>query len=257
MKKLLLSTVAATALLTSCVIESYEKPKTTVAGYVIFKPVHIDICQTTLVADITRVADLWYNAASAQEKFDIEDKYLGTDIKIREYEDKIIIMDYYKIENFGKPLSESKWRINPLSTTPWSMYTYEVSSTSSNEYHINILNRNNESLGDLTLNMVTQDKEYLITGSSKVTPINSTVYYDHVVYEISSPVKIKLLEDELIFPQWLLHYKPMDGEVDIKTIKSGTPIEQNNTTIKYNPEGVEVSHRGFKDLYTHYEFYDM
>lgn len=155
MKRIFFTIIIVATTLTSCVVESYEKPKRTIVGYNMSEHVSSDIRTASSIADITRIVNMWCSTATEQEKFDIEGKYFGDDIKLRQYEDGITIVDYYDFKTSGKPLLESKWRVTPLNNQIVSNLTYEVSLTGVDEYHINILNSSNESLGALTLKVIT------------------------------------------------------------------------------------------------------
>lgn len=143
MKMIFFTIIIVVTTLTSCVVESFEKPKRTIFGYNISEHVSSDIRTASLIADITRIVDMWYSATTELEKFDIEDKYFGDDIKLRQYGDGITIVGYYDFKTLGKPLLESKWRVTPLNNQVISNLTYEISLTMVNECCINILNRSN------------------------------------------------------------------------------------------------------------------
>lgn len=94
MKMIFFTIIIVVTTLTSCVVESFEKPKRAIFGYNISEHASSDIRTASLIADITRIVDMWYSATTELEKFDIEDKYFGDGIKLRQYGDGITIVGY-------------------------------------------------------------------------------------------------------------------------------------------------------------------
>lgn len=257
MKKIFFAIIIAATALTSCVIESYDKPSRTIIGYNISEYVSYDIRTASSIADLVRVIDMWLSATTEQEKFDIEDKYFGNYVKLREHENVVTVVGYYEV----KTLVGSKWEVTSLEDNIEPKLSYEVSLTGVNEYKIKALNNTKESFGEFTLQVITPDLVYSISGSGKSTiapfsPIK-TALYDKIEYSITTPMKFTFRSAGVIVSRWhSSNPRQQQGvvDIDIYKYKPKGEVSPYKATAKYLPQGVEISYRGFTDFYNYYGY---
>lgn len=250
MKKVLLI-LAVISTLTSCVVESYEKPPKTLIGYHIANEESKEMRKISSLADIVRVAEMWRYAETEQDKYVVEDKYFGPDVKLRVYEDTITIGGIFKIKTFNKPLSESHWEVFGDFNDPNSRLFYKVYFTPPSSYKVSALSASSELLGELTVDMITPDKEYAVTG--KVNIINDIFYpkMDKFLYEINTELKFYFKDTQLILSNWYGSSNPQEGKVNIAVFKDGVSVDKDKTSVNYRTNGMEISYRGFTDFYWH------
>jgi hypothetical protein len=248
MRKILLI-LTTILVLTSCVIESYDKPNKTAIGYSIASVASSDIRQSASLADIARVAEMWRNATTPQQRYEIEDRYFDSGVKIREYGDTIAIGELFKIKTFNKSLTETPWKVLADISNPKAV-NYEVSIDASNTYIIKILNISSESLGEITVNVITPDREYSVSGNG--CSANRDYYnpiFDKVSFEITRAIKFQFQGGQSVLSNWSSSYNPQDGEVNIEVYLGDIKIDSDDTLVKYLSQGMMILFRGFTDIY--------
>lgn len=251
MKKILWIS-AIVSCLTSCVIEYHEPPLKTLVGYRIARETTMDMRTTACLVDIVKAAEMWRNATTEHEKYEIEDNYFGENIKVRKYTDTISIGNLFKINTFGKPFSETHWEVLSNLNNYGQTSMYEVSSISANSYKINPVSSSSESAEELTVEVITPHKEYSVSGKAYYAQRLHDYALYKILYEIKSEVKFKLQGMQLVMLNWEHNSNPEEGQVKIEVFKEGTLIERDNTSVTYLPNKMEISYRGFTDPYWNY-----
>lgn len=241
---LILSLVAS---LTSCVIESYEKPPKTIIGLVVASNVTSSLATNASVADLARVVEMW-RSASDQDKYKIEDKYFRN-TKIREIGDTIHIVDLCKINTSRQSFADTHWEV--LS----HQAKRKVSLLSENK--IKVESVFGDDVCDLTVECVDDGKEFLVTGNGVVKQQpHSSMIFSKLTYNIADPVKF-VAQDVVHSPFWLFNdFTIPKGTVQITPYQGTTSVDRDNTTVMFFPDNsVEIQFRALKEVHNNMYWY--
>ncbi len=237
--------------LTCCVIESYDKPKKTVAGYHLASYATGAMCTNALFADVARVIRMWQEAPTHEERYKIEDKYFRNQ-KVREIGDTIQIVGICKINTFGKSFADSYWEI--FSSVPHSGIEQKV-SLSGDGIRVERIDKKSAEKCDLVVDFTGDGKEYSVTGTGRFPVIpRYDGGYTGGSYNITAPVKLVSVGE--LSPFWFYgRLEVCGGDLAIKVYRDDIHIEQDDISVRYLPgPAIKVSFRGFNDYFDYFHW---